>query len=125
MSEEWIQKMFNSIGLNKTEIQIYIYLLKEGDKKALEISKALNLYKQQLYRSLKKMERRSVIKSFGHPAYFSAVSFDNLLDLVIKMNLEEAKHIIQKKEKLLSGWRSIIKKKITTVEHPFKILKRT
>lgn len=110
MSKELIQKIFINLGFNKTEIQIYFYLLKEGDKKARDIGKVMNLYKQQLYRNLKKMERRRVIKSSGHPAHFSAVSFDNILDLVIKANLEEAKQIIQKKEKLLYGWQSIIEK---------------
>jgi len=110
LSKEYIQKIFINLGFNKTEIKIYFYLLKEGEKKARDIGKVMKLYKQQLYRSLKKMEKRNIIRSVGHPAHFSAVSFDNILDFVIKANLEEAKHIIQKKERLLSGWRSLKEK---------------
>lgn len=108
MSKEWIQKIFVNLGFSKIEIHIYFYLLKEGKKKARDISKALNLYKQQLYRSLKKMQNREIVKSSGYPAYFFAVPFDNILDMSIKTNLDKAKYMIKKKDELLSSWRSII-----------------
>ena len=49
-----------------------------------------------------------VAASQDHPALFSAVSFDKVLDQFIKTNREEAQRIEENKEQILSMWRSTI-----------------
>ena len=47
-----------------------------------------------------------VAASQDHPALFSAVSFDKVLDQFIKANREEAQRIEENKEQILSMWKS-------------------
>ena len=72
----------------------------------------MNLYKKQLYCSFKNLEEREVVKaSVDHPAVFSAVPFEVVLDLLAEIKKEQAQALQEVREDLLSSWRSIIKKK--------------
>ena len=102
-----IIKSLMKVGLTETEAYVYLQLAKEGPQKATDIGKALKMYKQRLYRSLRKMQSKGVITTSGYPARFSAVPFEQVLDLAIKSNIEEAERMMQNKEALLSSWRSI------------------
>jgi sugar-specific transcriptional regulator TrmB len=102
-----MHKILFDLGFTETEASVYVYLTKQGPEKAGVIGNALNLYKQRLYRSLRKMQREGVIEASGYPALFSAVPFEKVLDLVIKSNIEEAERMKQNKEELLSSWQSI------------------
>lgn len=112
-SEELMLKILFDLGFTETEVSVYVYLTKKGPQKAGIIGKALNLYKQRLYRSLRKMQNKGVIEASGYPARFSAVSFEKVVDLLIKANIEQAKYVMQNKEELLSSWGSIIRKDST------------
>ena len=109
-----MQKTLINLGFPETDANIYLHLIEEGPRKSSEIAKALNLHRHRTYRTLKKMQSKGVIKTSNeYPANFSAVPFDKVLDLFIKANIEEAKHVIQNKEDLLSSWRTIITKDST------------
>ena len=110
LSKDWKQNPLVNLGFTETDAQVYVFLTTEGPQKARDIAEALNLYKQLLYRSLGKMQSKGIIKASGYPARFSAVPFDKVLDLFIKANIEQAKHVIRNKEELLSSWRSITEK---------------
>ena len=101
-------KSLASLGLDENEAHIYLYLTNEGPQKAINIGKALNVSTQRIYRSLKKLQIKGVVNaSSEHPACFSAVPFDIVLDLFVKAKIEVAKHLIESKEELLSTWRSL------------------
>ncbi len=101
-------KPLMDLGLTETEALVYLYLTKEGPKNVREVGEALKLYRQQLYRSLGKMQSKGIVKaSQEYPARFSAVPFDKVLDIFIEVNIEEAKYLMQNKKELLSSWRSI------------------
>lgn len=106
-SGDLILKLLFDLGFSETEGSVYVYLTKEGPQKAGVIGNALNLYKQRLYRSLRKMQSKGIIEASGYPARFSAVPFEKVIELVIKSNIEEAERMIQNKEELLSSWQSI------------------
>jgi sugar-specific transcriptional regulator TrmB len=108
MSQEEVLKTLSDFGLSRLDSKIYIYLAKKGPRKGKEISKALNVQKQMLYRSLKKLQSKAIVSAtLERPARFSAVSFDKVLDLFIRAKLEEAQNIRQEKRKLLSSWKAI------------------
>lgn len=113
LSKEGMQKILTNLGFTETEAHIYIYLMKKGLQKAGDIGKALNLYKQRLYRSLRKMQSKGVIKASGYPARFSAVPLVKVVDLLIKANVDQAEHVMQNREELLSGWRSLMREKFS------------
>jgi sugar-specific transcriptional regulator TrmB len=108
LSQEKALKTLVDLGLTRLDSQIYIYLAKRGPRKAREISKALKVQKQPLYRSLKRLQSKAVVSAtLEHPARFSAVSFEKVLDLFIRAKLEEAQNIQHEKSGLLSTWQTI------------------
>jgi sugar-specific transcriptional regulator TrmB len=102
-------KTLESFGLKHLDAEVYVYLVQNYPQKARDIAEALETYKRQLYRSLRKLQRKGMVSaSQEHPARFSAVSFDKVLDRFIEANREEAQRIEENKEQILSMWRSKI-----------------
>jgi sugar-specific transcriptional regulator TrmB len=100
-----VLKKLVGLGLKQTDAKIYVYLAKKGAQKGRDIRKALRLTKQQLYPSLKNLQNRGIVSStLEHPARFSAISFERVLDLFIKAKVEETKQLQQSKEDILSKW---------------------
>jgi sugar-specific transcriptional regulator TrmB len=105
-----------SLGIRRVDAEVYLYLATRGPKKGRELSKELNIYKQQLYRSLKKLQKKRLVKaSLEHPALFTAVTIEDSLNSFRETKLEEAQFIKEKKDELLSMWRNITKKNSTNI----------
>jgi len=99
-------KMLESLGLKRLDAKVYVYLVHYGSQKVEDIAEVLEIYKWQLYRSLKNLKLKGMI-SVGQdrPALFSAVSFDKVLDSFIISNREAAQYIEQNKDRILAVWR--------------------
>ncbi len=108
MSQEKVLKTLGDFGLTTLDSKVYVYLAKSGPKKGNEISKAVKIQKQQLYRSLKKLQSKAIVSAtLEHPTRFSAVSFEQVIDLFVRAKLEEAQSIQHEKGELLSSWEEI------------------
>ncbi len=108
MSLERVLKIFKRFGFSKTDAEVYIYLAKRGPKRENDLSDALKLTRQQLYRSLKNLQSKGiVIATRERSDLFSAVSFERVLDLLVKVNFEQARAIKETKEELLDSWRTM------------------
>ena len=96
------------LGLTRLDSQVYIYLAKKGPQKGQVVSKGLKVQKQQLYRSLKNLQKKGIVTStLEHPARFSAVSFDKVVDVFVKAKMAEAHQIQENKDEILANWQSI------------------
>jgi sugar-specific transcriptional regulator TrmB len=88
--------------------RVYLFLAKRGLQQARDIAKSLKMNKQQLYRSLTNLQSKGIVgATLEHPARFSAVPFEKVLDLYVRAKTEEAQTIQRSKEEILSVWRSI------------------
>jgi sugar-specific transcriptional regulator TrmB len=106
-----MQKTLVYLGFTKKDSQVYVFLAAEGPKKAKEIAETLNLQISQLYSILKKLQNNGVVNaSSEHPARFSAVIFEKVLELLIEAKREQHKALLASKKELLSSWRSITEK---------------
>jgi len=95
-----------SFRVKQADAEVYVLLTKNDSQKARDIVEALKTSKRQVYRILRKLQRKGMINvSQERPARFSAVSFDKVLDQFIKANREDVKRIEENKEKILSIWR--------------------
>ena len=104
-------KTLVSLGLTEVDAEIYLLLAKEGSQQGRDIAGTLRLYKQQLYRSLKRLQKKGVVNaSLEHPARFSAVSLEKVLDFLIDAKKEQALALQESKRELLSNWGAITKK---------------
>jgi sugar-specific transcriptional regulator TrmB len=99
------------LGLIEIDAAIYLLLAKEGPQQGKSIAKILGLYKQQLYRSLKRLQGKGIVTAtLEHPAHFSAMSLEKVLDILIESRKEQALALQASRKELLSSWRSMIKK---------------
>jgi sugar-specific transcriptional regulator TrmB len=97
------------LGLSETDAQIYVFLALNGPHKAKDVTIKLSLYKEQLYRSLKNLRDKDVIKTTtDYPAVFSAVPFEEILDLLTEIKKEQAQALQGVREELLSNWKHLI-----------------
>jgi sugar-specific transcriptional regulator TrmB len=108
LSLERVLKTLEAFGLSHTDSEIYLYLAKKGPKKGREVANALQISKQKLYPSLKKLKNKGIINtSFDRPALFSVLAFEEVLELLITIRVDQAKAIRETKKELLKSWRSM------------------
>ena len=111
MAQERMLKTIANLGFGKRDAEVYVYLSEMGPQEGKIIARALNLSRQQLYRSLKCLRKGYVVNmSVDHPARFSAIPFEQLIELAIRVKLEQARELEESREELLSGWRSMGKR---------------
>ena len=107
MSLERIFKALVNLGLSETDARVYIYLAIRGPAKARNVINNLTVTKRQLYRSLKRLQNRIIIRANDeHPAEFSAVPFEEVLDILIEMKHEEAHAIEKRRKEFIAIWRT-------------------
>ncbi|HLN89599.1 MAG TPA: helix-turn-helix domain-containing protein [Candidatus Binatia bacterium] len=111
MRQEKLLKALVSFGLTEVDAKIYLLLAIEGTQKGRNLAKVLKLRKQQLYRSLKRLQKKGVINAtLEHPARFSAVSLEKILDFLIEAKKNQALALQESREDLLVRWKTLIKK---------------
>ena len=102
-------KILVSLGFTEIDAQVYVYLTTEDPKKATDIAETLKLDKQQLYRSLERLQRKGMVKAtLERPAHFSVVSIEKALDFLIETKKEQALTLQASRKELLSSWRAMI-----------------
>jgi sugar-specific transcriptional regulator TrmB len=108
LSQEQVLKTLANIGFDEVDAQIYLYLAKKGMKKASDIYKSLKLTKQQFYPSIKRLQSKGILKStIEHPARFSVLPFEKVLDTFIKAKFDEARVLEQNKKEILANWENL------------------
>lgn len=113
MSKERIVKALKGLGLSYIDAQVYVFLAKDGPHSEREIGEILELQERQVHRSLKSLQSVEIVKTVGeNPLQYSAVPFEEVIDLFIEVKKEQAKTMQESREELLSSWRETIKKEI-------------
>lgn len=111
MTQQWMLKNLINLGFKPKDAEVYVFLALNGPKKAKDIADALQIHNRQVYRILKKLQNREIINATANrSAQFSAVSFDKVLDKLIKVNMDEANSLEDKKGEILALWKSNIAK---------------
>ena len=102
MSLERVIKALISLGLSRLDAEVYVYLAKKGPNKVVYLARALNYSKQKIYSSLKNLQNKGLVTR--DLTIFSALPFEEALDLLIKMEKEQAQIMHESKEELLATW---------------------
>lgn len=107
MSLERIFKALVSLRLSETDARVYIHLATKGSARARKITNDLAINKRQIYRSLKRLQHKGIIMANDeHPAEFSALPFEEVLDILIDLKEEQSQEIKKRRKELLSSWRT-------------------
>lgn len=110
MSLKRVLETLAGLGLNQSDAKIYVFLAKKGPHTGKDLCNALSMQKPQLYPCLRNLQNKGLVNATPErPALFSAVSFEKVLDLLVKGKIEEAKQTQEDREKALSAWQSTVK----------------
>ena len=97
------------LGLSEVDAEVYVYLALNGPCKAREVVDKMEIYKEQLYRSIKNLKEKDIVcASTGFPAEFSAISFEKVLDLLSEIKKRQAEALKAINEYLLDNWESML-----------------
>ena len=103
-----VLELLANFGLKRVDAYVYVFLAKEGPCKGKKLCSTLGLTKQQLYLSLSRLQEKGIVKASSQwPALFSALPFEQVLDLSVKSKINEAQTIQQNKQDLLVLWRAM------------------
>jgi sugar-specific transcriptional regulator TrmB len=108
LTETKVRGVLRDFGVTEKEAEIYIFLAKHGALKGGEISKRAKTHKALVYRILSSLQTKGlVIPTLESPARFTAVNFETVIDLNIKVRREEVALLENTKKELLSYWKNI------------------
>lgn len=99
-----IIKALTSLGLSSLEADVYTYLAKKGSLEAVTLASALNCTRHQIHSSLKTLITKGLITK--DRTIFSALPFEEALDLLIKRGKEQAQAMHESKKELLTTWKT-------------------
>jgi sugar-specific transcriptional regulator TrmB len=104
----------SSLGLETKDIEVYVFLAREGPHEAQSIANALRMYELELTNSLEILEKKGIIKTIDKitPEQFFAVSFEKVVDQLVEANLKTAEFTEKNKNIILRNWNSTLKKGI-------------
>lgn len=106
MSLKRVLETLAGFGLKQSDARVYVFLAKKGPHTGKNLCNALNMPKHQVYQCLRNLKSKCVVSAtLEHPALFSAVPFEEVLDLLVKSKLDEAKRAQKNSEKALSEWK--------------------
>lgn len=99
-----------SLGLEGTEVNVYLYLAKKGPHEEKEIATALNLKRNELDSCLKRLVSKEMVSIVPERSVkYSAIELEQVLDQYLKTRKEQVKTLKASKDEFLSAWRSMIK----------------
>ncbi len=111
MSLEQILDTLVSLGLTRTEAQVYVFLAKKGPRSTKDLINSTKLTKQQLYPSLDNLRAKRMIKAAREcPEQFAAVALEKVLIQFAKAKMVQAKALQESRNDLLSAWHSMVEK---------------
>jgi sugar-specific transcriptional regulator TrmB len=104
LSLELILKALIRLGLSRLEAEVYVYIAKMGSQMVKDLDGALNYSKNQIYKSLRMLTAKALVTKEG--IQFSAIPFEEALDLLIEREKKQANHIKESKKELLVNWKN-------------------
>ena len=111
MAQEWIIEILANLGLSRVDAKIYYLIASNCPLTAKKIADTLKLRKHQVYRALRRLQNRGlIISTINRSAVFSALTFEEVLDLFMKEKWKEASVLSERREELLLSWRLMIEK---------------
>lgn len=119
MKPKTIKEALKTFGLTEKESELYIFLGKKGPLKISMITNQLKNNRGQVYRTLKKLEKKGLVKvTLEFPARYSSIPFENVIDSLISSKKKEVYEIETAKENLLTAWKKIGQREVeSSLEH--------
>lgn len=109
LSKERITRTLRNLGLSQVEVKLYLFLAKEGPQTTKSIANSIMLTEDNITIILKHLLEKNLIEKTKDRSY-SAKSFQEAIDLLVKFNFEESDFLESNKKAILIEWKALIEK---------------
>ena len=98
------------LGFKQSDAKIYVLLAKKGPQAAKDLEAALKIPKWQIYNSLRSLREKGIITPIlRRPALFSALPFEQVIDISAKAKIEEAQPDQASIQQAMLHWNKMLK----------------
>ena len=119
-----LQETLKKFGVSEKEAEIYLFLGKKGAVKLGTITEYLKMNRGQVYRSLKRLQKKGLIEIvLESPARFAAIPLEKVIDSFIRSKKEEVTQIEETKKDLLYDWNAISQTELEASIEKFSVIK--
>ena len=102
MNLERIIETLTTLGLSRVDAEVYVCIAKNGPKSVKDLDQSLNYSKNQISKSLKMLTAITLVNN--EEPLFSALPFEEALELLIANQREQEKSLKETKKQLLEQW---------------------
>ena len=100
-----LQEKLRDFGLTKNESKIYVFLSKNGPKKALEISREEGIPRTETYHLLSTLESKGIVtSSIQRPTRFFAVTIEKAIESIINNQQKKIEELKILKQDMIDLW---------------------
>jgi sugar-specific transcriptional regulator TrmB len=111
------EEMFESFGMVRNEIKVYLHLAEVNSAKAKDICDAVKIHRTETYRLLHHLEKKGLVYTLlEKPVKFSAIPIDKAIDLLVATQRTRMQTLQNKKEELVKLWLSMPKPKCEEIK---------
>ncbi len=101
-----MEEILMKLGLSQNEIKIYVYLYKNGIKKAKEIAKNQKISRTQIYHLLNSLQNKGMITVIpGRVTKFQGTEFEKALDILLDNEIRRFEELQLMRAELNELWR--------------------
>jgi len=101
-----IQKILLKLGLTQNESKVYLYLNKNGSKKAREIAQNQKIPRTQTYHLLTALQNKGIVVVIsGRITKFEGIEFEKVLDILINNKLKRIEELQLMRSELSELWK--------------------
>jgi predicted DNA-binding transcriptional regulator len=102
-----LKEKLRDFGLTKNESKIYVFLSKNGPKKAIEISIEEKIPRTETYHLLSNLEAKGIITPSIHkPTMFSSVTIENAIESILQNQQKKIEDLKILKHDMIELWNS-------------------
>jgi len=101
------QEILQKLGLTQNELKVYLYLNKNGSKKAKEIAQNQKIPRTQTYHLLTALQNKGmVIMVSDRITKFEGIEFEKVLDILINNELKRIEELQSMRRELSELWKA-------------------
>jgi len=122
-NEQALTKLLSEFGLGEKETHLYVHLLKYGPKRAGDLARSLETYREDACRRCARLiDAGMIVKSAGDSSRYAPVDLDKALDAALISRQRELLRLQRVKHELVRETNGALSRRAANA-HAFKMLK--
>jgi len=103
----FIQKFLQKLGLTQNESKVYLYLNKNGSKKAKEIAQNQKIARTQTYHLLAELQNKGIVTLVSDRiTKYEGIEFEKVVDILINNELKKIEELQLMRNELNELWKA-------------------